>query len=153
MVLGPVAEGARMVVVDIAEAAAQALAQDIEAVHGAGRVLALIASVCEWAECQRVVHAAREHFGSVQELINNAGRRMTAIRADYLGQPVRFWEVPVDRRQAVMDLNVRAPFYMAQSLAPHLVEQRWSRIVNITTSLDTMYRASYTPDGPSKPWL
>jgi NAD(P)-dependent dehydrogenase (short-subunit alcohol dehydrogenase family) len=148
MALGLVGEGANVAIVDIAEGAARALVEQIAADHGRGRALAIRADVCQLAECQRVVVQAVHQFGSVQGLINNAGRGMTAIRADYLDRPVRFWEVEPERWQAVMDLNVRAPFFMAQALAPRLVEQGWGRIVNITTSLDTMYRAAYTPYGP-----
>jgi 3-oxoacyl-[acyl-carrier protein] reductase len=153
MTLGLVGEGANVAIVDIAEDVANALVQQLSATHGSGRVLAIRADVCQLAECRRVVAQAVQHFGSVQGLINNAGRGMTAIRADYLDRPVRFWEVEPERWQALMDLNVRAPFFMAQALAPRLIDQRWGRIVNITTSLDTMYRAAYTPYGPSKACL
>lgn len=34
-----------------------------------------------------------------------------------------------------------------------MLAQRRGRIINVTTSLDTMYRAAYTPYGPSKAWL
>ena len=153
MTLGLLARGARVVVVDIAEAAAQELAGQAEARHGADRLLALKADVCQLDECRRVADAARARFGAVHALVNNAGRGMTAIRRDYLDRPVPFWEVEPDRWQALMDLNVRAPFFMAQTLTPGFIAQRWGRIVNITTSLDTMYRAAYTPYGPSKAWL
>ena len=39
---------------------------------------------------------------------------------------------------------------MSRAVAPHLLRQGWGRIVNVTTSLDTMYRGNYTPYGMSK---
>ncbi|MBV7482758.1 SDR family NAD(P)-dependent oxidoreductase [Bordetella sp. BOR01] len=153
MALGLVSEGAKVAIVDIAEDAARSLVESIGAEHGAGRALAIRADICQPDECARVVAQAVERFGQVDGLVNNAGRGMTAIRSDYLDRPVPFWEVDADRWQALMDLNVRAPFFLAKLIAPRLVAQKWGRIINITTSLDTMYRAAYTPYGPSKAWL
>jgi NAD(P)-dependent dehydrogenase (short-subunit alcohol dehydrogenase family) len=39
---------------------------------------------------------------------------------------------------------------MARRVAPHMVEQRWGRIVNVTTKLDTMNRPHTSPYGASK---
>ena len=75
---------------------------------------------------------------------------MAYIRPDNLQNPIRFWDVPVDRWQALMDINVRGPFVMAREAAPHMIARGWGRIVNVTTSLDTMYRRAYTPYGSSK---
>lgn len=148
--LGLAARGARLAIVDIVEDTARAVAAEINASGGPQSALAVIADVCASAECERVVATTVAHFGAVHGLINNAGRGMTAIRSDYLDRPVPFWEVEPARWQALMDLNVRAPFLLARAVTPHLLAQRWGRIVNVTTSLDTMYRAAYTPYGPSK---
>ena len=102
------------------------------------------------ADCQGAVAAAVERWGAVDILVNNAGVGMAFIRPDNLQNPIRFWEVPVDRWQALMDINVRGPFVMAREAAPHMLAKGWGRIINITTSLDTMYRRAYTPYGSSK---
>ena len=49
-----------------------------------------------------------------------------------------------------MDVNFKAPFMLAKAFVPHLLDQGWGRIVNVTTSLDTMIRPGWTPYGPSK---
>jgi 3-oxoacyl-[acyl-carrier protein] reductase len=67
-----------------------------------------------------------------------------------LQNPIRFWDVSVDRWQKLMDINLRGPFLMARFAAPHLIRAGWGRIINVTTSLDTMYRKAYTPYGQSK---
>jgi 3-oxoacyl-[acyl-carrier protein] reductase len=102
------------------------------------------------ADCSAAVTAALKKFGSVDILVNNAGVGMRFIKPDNLENPVRFWEVPVDRWQALMDINVRGPFVMAREAVPHMLARGWGRIVNVTTSLDTMYRRAYTPYGSSK---
>jgi NAD(P)-dependent dehydrogenase (short-subunit alcohol dehydrogenase family) len=102
------------------------------------------------AHCEEAIKLAVERFGALHVVINNAGQGMKAIREDYLSNPVRFWEVDPDRWQAVMNTNVRGPFLLSRAAAPHLLKAGWGRIINITTSFDTMLRASYTPYGPSK---
>ena len=39
---------------------------------------------------------------------------------------------------------------LSKAAIPHFLKQRWGRIVNITTSMDTMIRRGWTPYGPSK---
>jgi NAD(P)-dependent dehydrogenase (short-subunit alcohol dehydrogenase family) len=59
-------------------------------------------------------------------------------------------DVPDDKWQTMFDINVTAPFVLAKAAVPHMIAQKWGRIVNVTTSLDTMIRPSWTPYGPSK---
>lgn len=151
MTLGLAAQGASVVVCDIATEAAAATVREAANLGGAGHAIAI--DIRKQEGCERAVEETLAAFGKVHGLINNAGCGMTAIRQDYLDRPVRFWEVEIERWQALMDINVLGAFLMARAVAPHLVRQKWGRIVNVTTSLDTMYRASYTPYGPSKAWL
>lgn len=149
---GIAARGANIAVVDIVAEAASDVALRIETA-GVGRVVAIHEGVESRAGCARIVSRTLERFGAVHALINNAGIGMRSIRRDYIDRPVRFWDVDVDKWQALMDVNVRGSFLMAQSVVPHMLAAHWGRIINVTTSLDTMYRAGYTPYGPSKAWL
>jgi NAD(P)-dependent dehydrogenase (short-subunit alcohol dehydrogenase family) len=45
---------------------------------------------------------------------------------------------------------VVAVFLMTRAALPVMVKQGWGRIINVTTSLDTMYRAKMQPYGGSK---
>jgi NAD(P)-dependent dehydrogenase (short-subunit alcohol dehydrogenase family) len=66
---------------------------------------------------------ALEHFGTVDILVNNAGiARIYSI----LDMPVEDW----DETQAV---NLRAPFLLAQTLVPRMIEQRSGKIINIAS--------------------
>lgn len=144
-------EGASVAVIDVdAEAAKQAIAGTR---YENGRHLAIRADLQQIKDCEVAIAQVVDRFGVIDGLLNNAGLGMTAIRADYLDRPVRFWEVETDRWQRLMDVNVRAAFVMARAAVPHMLARGSGRIVNITTSLDTMYRAGYTPYGPSKAWL
>ena len=100
--------------------------------------------------CAAVVDEALSTFGEVHAVVNNAGIGMATIRENFWADNVKFWDVPTDKWQAVFDLNVKAPFMLAKAAVPHMIAGGWGRIVNVTTSLDTMIRPSWTPYGPSK---
>jgi NAD(P)-dependent dehydrogenase (short-subunit alcohol dehydrogenase family) len=69
--LGLAREGARVVVSDIAEAAAQAVAAEIEALGG--EALAAAADVSDFGQVQAMVEQAVARWGGVDILVNNAG--------------------------------------------------------------------------------
>lgn len=150
MTLGLIAEGARVAVAELKEDRLDGLSKKASQLGTEGCLLPMRADITRPDECERVVAEVLAKFGKIHALVNNAGIGMQTIRADYMSQPVRFWEVDPDRWQTVMDVNWKGAFLMARAVAPHLIKQSWGRIVNVTTSLDTMYRTCYTPYGMSK---
>jgi len=150
MTLGLAARGAEVTAVDSDPASVDAVARTAEENCGKGAVLPIVADVTRLEECQKIVEQTRAHFGGMHALVNNAGIGMQTISSNYMNEPVRFWEADLERWQRLMDVNWKGPFMLASIAAPHLIAQGWGRIVNVTTSLDTMHRRSYTPYGPSK---
>lgn len=150
MTLGLIEDGARVVAIDIRQDRLDAIVKKASGISGEGSMLALLADITRPEECDRVVDAVFSRFGAVHMLVNNAGVGMQTIRSDYMNEPVRFWEADPDRWQALMDVNWRGAFLMSRVVTPHLVKHGWGRIVNVTTSLDTMFRRCYTPYGMSK---
>lgn len=126
------------------------VADDINGMLGAGRVLALQADVTREADCRHLVDETIAAFGGLHILVDNAGRGMKYVSETFLTEPTRFWEVDSDTWRTIVDTNVNGPFLMAKAAVPHLVGQRWGRIVNITMNHDTMRRAGFSPYGPSK---
>ncbi len=64
-----------------------------------------------------------ERVGKVDILVNNAGR------SDH-----RVWtDVQRDDWNSILELNLRAAFVASQVFAPAMVDQRWGRIVNISS--------------------
>ncbi|WP_374009181.1 SDR family NAD(P)-dependent oxidoreductase [Leifsonia sp. LS-T14] len=126
------------------------VADDINATLGAPRVLALQADVTREADCRRLVDETIAAFGGLHILVNNAGRGMKYVSDSFLTEPTRFWDVDSDTWRTIIDTNVNGPFLMAKAVVPHLLGQRWGRIVNITMNHDTMRRAGFSPYGPSK---
>jgi NAD(P)-dependent dehydrogenase (short-subunit alcohol dehydrogenase family) len=145
MAQGLLEAGFNLLAFDKSEAQVNAFAEtapeSIEGCHG---------DIGSERDCERAVTAVIERWGALHVLVNNAGVGMRFIRADNLVNPIRFWEVTPDLWQSLMDINVRGPFLISRLAAPHLIRAGWGRIINVTTSLDTMYRGAYTPYGSSK---
>jgi 3-oxoacyl-[acyl-carrier protein] reductase len=124
-------------------------------VTGAGRglgqvmTLGLLEAGARVAAVEIDAQALEEHFGRLDILINNAGINTSLLRPE--GQPVgKFWEVTPTEFRRVIDVNVVAVFLMTRAALPVMLKQGWGRIINVTTSLDTMYRAAMQPYGGSK---
>jgi NAD(P)-dependent dehydrogenase (short-subunit alcohol dehydrogenase family) len=91
-------------------------------------------------ECTRIVQDALSIWGRIDILVNNAGLGTTSIRANLLENPFKFWEVDRATFERFFEVNSTAPYFLAALLAPQMVSRGWGRIVNNTTSLDTMLR-------------
>ena len=126
------------------------VADDINAMLGSRRVVALQADVTREADCRRLVEGALAAFGGLHILVNNAGRGMKYVSETFLTEPTRFWDVDSDTWRSIVDTNVNGPFLMAKAAVPHMLGQRWGRIINITMNHETMRRAGFSPYGPSK---
>jgi NAD(P)-dependent dehydrogenase (short-subunit alcohol dehydrogenase family) len=134
---------------------------------GAGRCISVAADVSDQDACERVVHAARNAFGSVDVLVNNAGRGPVEL-LDKAGQQAhieqgftkpqlskeqggnRFWEADVGGYLRLLLTNLGGPFLMARACVPAMVERGFGRIVNISTSRPTFVRTGFGPYGPLK---
>jgi NAD(P)-dependent dehydrogenase (short-subunit alcohol dehydrogenase family) len=149
MTLGLLEAGARVAAVEID---AQALEETESAAdqRGAGeRIQGVVADITRDDSAPKIVRATMEHFGRLDILINNAGINTSLLRPE--GQPVgKFWEATPTEFRRVIDVNVVAVFLMTRAALPVMLKQGWGRIINVTTSLDTMYRAGMQPYGGSK---
>ena len=152
MVFGLAREGHNVVAVghidtDVADVEAAAPGAQLE-----GRILPLVADLRLPAECDRVVAVTSARFGGLDILVNNAGLTFTTIDPARFrrAEPQKFWQVSDDIVRAVIETNYIAADQMSRRVAPRMVEQRWGRIINVTTKLDTMNRPHTSPYGASK---
>lgn len=100
------------------------LAEVVRAVEAAGRrAVPIAADLATVAGCEAAARAALDAFGTIDILVNNAG---IALVDPLLEASVEDW----DRTMAV---NLRAPFILAQALAPAMIAQRSGKIVNISS--------------------
>jgi NAD(P)-dependent dehydrogenase (short-subunit alcohol dehydrogenase family) len=149
MTLGLLEAGARVAAVEIDAPALEETESGADQ-RGAGeRIQGIVADITRDESAPKIVRATVEHFGRLDILINNAGINTSLLRPE--GQPVgKFWEVTPTEFRRVIDVNVVAVFLMTRAALPVLLKQGWGRIINVTTSLDTMYRAGMQPYGGSK---
>jgi 3-oxoacyl-[acyl-carrier protein] reductase len=149
MTLGLLEAGARVAAVEIDAPALEETETGADQ-RGAGeRIQGIVADITRDESAPKIVRATIEHFGRLDILINNAGINTSLQRPE--GQPVgKFWEVTPTEFRRVIDVNVVAVFLMTRAALPVMLKQGWGRIVNVTTSLDTMYRAGMQPYGGSK---
>jgi 3-oxoacyl-[acyl-carrier protein] reductase len=150
MALALAERGARVAVLDIRRAEAEAVANEGGRIADSEAVLPLVVDVTQGADCAAAVQQTIDAFNGLHILVNAAGIGMQTLRDDYWKDPVRFWQCDPDAWQRLMDVNWRGAFLMSRAVAPHMIAQKWGRIINLTTSLDTMCFPGYTPYGPSK---
>lgn len=81
------------------------------------------ADLASEAETRAAAKAALKAFGTIDILVNNAG---VALVAPLLETKVSDW----DRTMAI---NLRAPFIMAQELAPSMIAKKSGKIINISS--------------------
>jgi NAD(P)-dependent dehydrogenase (short-subunit alcohol dehydrogenase family) len=141
--------GASVVLADINGAAAVAAAKEL-AQQFDGRAAGVACDITRKTDCQRAVAAARENFGALHVLVNNAGKGPAEIERSPRTKSFRFWQADPDVWQEIIVTNVNGTFLMARTAVPPMVEKGWGRIINISTSLQVMQRRESSPYGVSK---
>jgi 3-oxoacyl-[acyl-carrier protein] reductase len=113
------AEGARVIVADIADEAARAVAQEVDG-------LALHVDVTAPEQVAAMAVRAVDAYGAIDVLVNNAGM-YTAIRK----RP--FTEIPLDEWDRCMAVNVKGVFLCCRAVYPQMKKQSRGKIVNISS--------------------
>jgi NAD(P)-dependent dehydrogenase (short-subunit alcohol dehydrogenase family) len=150
MTLGLLAAGACVAAIELDAEALDETGQAAEASGAGERILDVIADVTRDDSAPRIVRAATERFGRLDILLNNAGINMSLFRRPDTKPSGKFWEVTPEEFRRIIEVNVVAAFLMTRAALPVMFKQRWGRIINVTTSLDTMYRGGIQPYGGSK---
>jgi NAD(P)-dependent dehydrogenase (short-subunit alcohol dehydrogenase family) len=138
--------GARVAVCDIAAGAVVSIA----AGYGSDRALAVPADIADPEACADVVRKTLDHFGGLHILINNAALGMGTVRADHFTRCVQIEDIEIRTWQDFMAVNMNGAFYLAKAAIPIFRQQKWGRIVNVTTSFFTMLRPGFSPYGAAK---
>ncbi|AKI02918.1 dehydrogenase of unknown specificity, short-chain alcohol dehydrogenase like [Hoeflea sp. IMCC20628] len=137
-----VADGARVMIADIDEAAGAAA---VETISGDGEVRFTAADVSERLDVHNLVARTIDAFGSINALVNNAG---IVHAADFLDLE----EADFDR---VLNVNLKSVFLCGQAVARHMVErisegEEPGSIVNMSSINDTFAIANQVPYSVSK---
>jgi len=114
-------EGARVVIAEVSrERGEQALAE----LAAEGDVALIPTDVSDEASAEACARGARERFGAIDILVNNA-----ALFYDFDRTDDRF-----DYLLEVFRVNLHGAWLMARAVAPAMVEQRFGRIINISSA-------------------
>jgi 3-oxoacyl-[acyl-carrier protein] reductase len=127
-----------------------AVIDEISRLTGRDTVHAVIADVTDESACLRVRDATLERLGGLHVLVNNAARGHKYIHDANPGAPMDFWNADTAAWKMIIDTNVNGPFLMAKAVAPHLLAQKWGRIVNIGVTPSSMQKKRNSPYGVSK---
>ena len=127
------ADGFAVAVLDLDESACAAVVSEIEAAGGRG--LAVGVDVSDEAAVQSAVERVVDGLGAPTVLVNNAG----IIRDNML------FKMTTDDWDAVMGVHLRGSFLMTRATQKHMIDARWGRIVNLssTSALGNRGQANY----------
>jgi 3-oxoacyl-[acyl-carrier protein] reductase len=116
------ADGFAVAVLDLTEGDCGAT---VDAITSAGgRALAVGADVSDADQVQAAVDKIAGELGGPAVLINNAG----VIRDNML------FKMTVDDWDTVLGIHLRGSFLMSKACQKHMVDGRWGRIVNLSSS-------------------
>lgn len=138
--------GAKIVAVDVNRAGLDKLVAEPAL---AGRSVAAVADVAQAEDCRRAVAAAEHSFGGLDILINCAGIPMNAA-SPTRAHRVRFFETDPAGWQKIHAINAVGAFLMARFAVEPMLKRNWGRIINVTTSYDTMMAAGLSGYGAAK---
>jgi 3-oxoacyl-[acyl-carrier protein] reductase len=109
-------------VLDLDEAACKGTVKEI--VDAGGRALAVGADVSKSDQVARAVERVAEELGEPTVLVNNAG----VIRDNLL------FKMTDDDWDTVLGVHLRGAFLMTRAVQKYMVDQRYGRIVNLSSS-------------------
>ena len=101
---------------------AKALAADVETRFGV-KAIAVVADVSTAEGANALIEAAKDAFGRVDVLVNNAGITRDAL----------IMRIKDEDFDAVIDTNLKGTFYCCRAVSKLMMKQRCGRIVNMSS--------------------
>lgn len=145
--------GANVAALDVNSEALSRLAGKLQEHYSGSRLLCDVIDVADYAACESAVQDVVSRLGGLHIIINNAAIGMGAIREDHFSKLVGIQEIEPEMWQRFVAVNFSGAWNMTRASVGHLLEQRWGRIINVTTSFFTMLRGGFHPYGPCKAGL
>ena len=127
-------DGLSVVIADVLTKEAGEMAEAIN--RSGGTAVAIALDVTDSASVEAGVGKARERFGQIDVLVNNAGWDQLKLFVD---TDEAFWE-------QILDVNFKGGLRMTRAILPEMIQRRWGRVVNISSdaarvgsSLESVY--------------
>jgi 3-oxoacyl-[acyl-carrier protein] reductase len=94
-----------------------------EIIQKGRKAIALSCDIAVFAEAEQVVKTTLAAFGRIDILVNNAGMNWDGV----------CWKMTEDQWDKVIEVNLKGYFNFIRHVAPLLKEQKYGKIVNITS--------------------
>ena len=127
--------GARVCAVDLTLERAETLADKLRA--GGAAAIGMACDVSRRDQVDAMVATAHRHFGRVDILVNNAG----------ITRPAMLHKMTEAQWDEVMAVHLKGSFNCLQAVVPGMMERRYGRIVNVTSTaglLGTIGQINYS---------
>ena len=135
-----ISEGATVSFIDLEEEEAKSLLKKLDQDK---KLLFVKGNVCSVEDLKRLCDSAREKFGSITGLVNNAGRNSYA---DPVTMTEQQWE-------DVFDVDLKAAWLTAREVLPDMITNKRGSIVNIASVHANMTYPSMFPYAAAKSGL
>lgn len=142
------AAGASLVLVDVAAHELQQVTTHLR--ERGGSVIAKVMDIADRPSAQALRAELVEAASGIDILINNAAIGPERNDPAYLVAKPKFWSTPDALWLEMLRVNVFGAQLLSTVFAPDMMQRGWGRIINVSTSLDTMYRQGIGPYGPCK---
>lgn len=118
------AEGYNVVInYNHSQSQANELAAELTAQNSTASAIAIKADVSNSAEVFDMVAMAKERFGSIEVLINNAG----------IAEQKLFFDITEDDFDRMYQVNLKGMFNTCKAVLPQMVQNRYGKIINISS--------------------
>ena len=114
-------EGARVALGDLDVTGLERTTATIKAAGGAA--ISVVGDLTEEEPAKRLIDAAVAEYGRLDVLVNDVGGSRNA----------RIWEMSVEDWDFVLRLNLRSTFLCTRAAVPHMMRQRYGRIVCLSS--------------------
>jgi NAD(P)-dependent dehydrogenase (short-subunit alcohol dehydrogenase family) len=129
--------GARVALVDVRGAEAEAAAEAARLASGREAAIAIVADLAQPEHCAAAVMRAVDAFGRLDVLFNNAGVGTLVVGGTVESIGLEHWDL-------AQDVNVRAMYLMSKAAVPHLRAAGGGAIVN-TSSVSALQASRGRP--------
>jgi 3-oxoacyl-[acyl-carrier protein] reductase len=115
------ASGARVAMWDVDAEQSERTARELAA---NGDIATMTVDVSKMCDVDAAAKATVDAFGGIDILVANAG---------IAGPNHKLWEYPADEWRRVIEVDLMSVFYCCRAVIPHMLAQRYGRIVTISS--------------------
>jgi NAD(P)-dependent dehydrogenase (short-subunit alcohol dehydrogenase family) len=113
-------EGAKVIVADISQRRAEAVAAEINGTGKRAKAIAVRGDVAKKDEVDVMVAEGKKRFGAINIVVNNAG----------IAQIKNFLDISPEEWQRMIDIHMKGTFLCTQAVIKDMIAANWGRVIN-----------------------